>query len=69
MKSRADISERNKHRYEKDMIDIPNKDKSSDRKINDEEFAEFGEQMDGIIDQPYGIKLISIASDTSPYLW
>ena len=42
------------------MIDIPHDDNGSDKKLNDDEFTEFNEEMDGIIDQPYGMKIISM---------
>ena len=66
---RINISENNKHRCEHHMIDIPHEDISDDKKLNEDEFTKFDEEMDGIIDQPYGIKLTSIASDTSPCIW
>ena len=47
------------------MIVIPPKDKSSDKKLNDDEFAE---AMDHIIDETYGIKIITIASNAGPYI-
>ena len=41
------------------MIDIPHKDNSSGKKLNDHEFVEFNKEVDGTIDQPYGITHIN----------
>ena len=51
------------------MRDIPQKDSSISEKLNDDEFTEFDEKMNGTIDQPFGIKLISVASNTNLCIW
>ena len=52
-----------------DMIDIPHKNISSDQRLNYNEFIEFDKEIDGMTGHPYGIKLISTASDTSPGIY
>ena len=39
------------------MIDILQKNMSSDQRLNDDDFSEFDEETDNIIDQPCGIRL------------
>ena len=65
----VDISESYRCRCEHDTIDIPQEDNNSGQKLNGDEFIEFDGKIDGITDQPYGIKLISIACHTSPCIW
>ena len=67
--SKVDISESNRCRCEHNTIDIPQEDNSSDQKLNGYEFIKFDEQIDGITDQPHGIKLISMASNTILCIW
>ena len=67
--SKADISESNRHRCKHNTIDIPHEDYTGNRKINSNEFITFNNETDGITDQPYGIKLISIANNNNPCMW
>ena len=51
------------------MIDISQEDNSGDQKLNGDEVIGFDDGIDGISDELYGIKLISMAGDTSLYIW
>ena len=47
-------------------VDI-SKNNSNDQRLNNDEFTD--EEIDGIIDQPYGIILILLASNISSCIW